>query len=209
MKHQPYLQPPALFDIPALSGTPGGAALPLPPSRELLEFPSLAGLPMWTCVRTRPRWEKKFATWAAGRRIPHFLPVYPRETFSHRKRRVLDHPLFPGYVFVPGDHHKSEFAPSGSVVYVLKPRSDREAVRLSSQLRNIWNGLLQGAQPVPTKELAPGEAVEVTSGPLMGTQGTLLRTGGGMSLILWVDMLGTGVEVRIGPETGVRRVDPC
>lgn len=162
---------------------------------------------MWTCVRTRPRWEKKFAGWAAGQRLPHFLPVYARETISHRKRRISEIPLFSGYVFLAGDYDKEALSRSGSVVYLLKPRSPHEAVQLSMELRHVWQGLEQGAHPLPVREIGVGEDVEIVSGPLMGMQGKLLRRGGDLSLILWVEMLGTGVEVRIGRDVVVRRLD--
>jgi len=167
----------------------------------------LSDLKTWTCVRSRPRWEKKFAAWAAGQRLPHFLPVYARETISHRKRRIAELPLFPGYVFVAGNYDKGAFSRAGSVAYLLKPRSPREAEELSLQLRHVWQGLEQGTHPTPAREIDPGEEVEIGSGPLMGTQGRLLRRGGDMSLILWVNMLGTGVEVRIGQDADVRRLD--
>jgi len=167
----------------------------------------LSDLKTWTCVRSRPRWEKKFAAWAAGQRLPHFLPVYARETISHRKRRIAELPLFPGYVFVAGNYDKGAFSRAGSVAYLLKPRSPHEAEELSLQLLHVWRGLEQGTHPTPARGIDPGEDVEIVSGPLMGTQGRLLRRGGDMSLILWVNMLGTGVEVRIGQDADVRRLD--
>ena len=52
----------------------------------------------WICVRTRPRWEKKFVVWMMERHRTCFLPVFPHETASGRKRRTSLLPLFPGFV---------------------------------------------------------------------------------------------------------------
>lgn len=88
MPGQPFIYPENLFD------------------RDCVQDPA------WTCVRTRPRWEKRFADWLRATRLPHFLPVVPKRTRSHRKERVTELPLFPGYVFVRGAHTKQTFTRS-------------------------------------------------------------------------------------------------
>lgn len=66
---------------------------------------------VWTCARTRPRWEKKFAEWLRNRHQAHFLPVFRRVTISHRKRQISELPLFSGFVFVVGDLTKKDLPP--------------------------------------------------------------------------------------------------
>ena len=90
----------------------------------------------WVCVRTRPRWEKKFAEWMLAQRRPCFMPVFRRETVSGRKRRTSQIPLFPGFVFAGGDLGKKDFAATGCVAYVLRPRGAQETARLHRELRD-------------------------------------------------------------------------
>lgn len=160
----------------------------------------------WTCVRTRPRWEKKFSRWLTAKQIPHFLPTYRKETISHRKRRESELALFPGYVFVVGDHVEKDFSKSGTVVYLLKPRSEAESRQLCGELSSVWLGLAQGSQPVPVLEPVKGEMVEVLSGPLMGTIGRFEKKGKGGRLILWIDMLGAGASVEVTSDIKVRLI---
>ncbi len=155
-------------------------------------------------MRTRPRWEKKFSRWLTANKVAHVLPTYSKETISHRKRRVAELALFPGYVFVVGDHLAKDFSKSGTVVYLLKPRSAHECSQLCAELRNIWLGLAQGSQPVPILEPVKGETVEVLSGPLMGTIGRFEKKGRGGRLVLWVDMLGSGAAVEVPLDIKVR-----
>lgn len=159
----------------------------------------------WTCVRTRPRWEKKFAAWLRGQDRPHFLPVFAHETVSGRKRRVSELPLFPGFVFVAGKLGKKEFSATGCVVYVLAPRGEAEAGQLQRELTGIWRGLTQGAYVAPVRNLAAGETCRIIEGPLQGVEARFERLGRQGRLILQVEMMGGGIAVEI-PEGGVEVV---
>jgi transcription antitermination factor NusG len=156
----------------------------------------------WTCVRTRPRWEKKFAQWLIARQRCCFLPVFPHETVSGRKRRVSDLPLFPGFVFVEGDLSKKDFIQTGSVAYVLRPRSPHEAFQLHRELRNIWCGLTSGLYVTPVQNLAAGETCRIVQGPLQGIEAKFERMGRGGRLVLQVEMMGGGIAVEV-PASGV------
>lgn len=156
----------------------------------------------WTCVRTRPRWEKKFADWMIERRKSCFLPVFLHETDSGRKRRTSELPLFPGFVFVRGDFAKKDFVQTGSVAYVLKPRSAREAEQLSRELKDIWKGLTSGLYVTPVQNLAAGETCRIVSGPLQGVEAKFERMGREGRLVLQVEMMGGGVALEI-PAEGV------
>lgn len=156
----------------------------------------------WTCVRTRPRWEKKFAEWMIERRKSCFLPVFLHETVSGRKRRTSELPLFPGFVFVRGNFAKKDFVQTGCVAYVLKPRSAREAEQLGRELKDIWQGLTSGLYVTPVQNLAAGETCRIVSGPLQGVEAKFERMGRGGRLILQVEMMGGGVALEI-PAEGV------
>lgn len=151
----------------------------------------------WVCVRTRPRWEKKFAEWMLAQRRPCFMPVFRRETVSGRKRRTSQIPLFPGFVFAGGDFSKKDFAATGCVAYVLRPRGLQEAARLHRELYDVWRGLTSGLYVEPVRNLAAGETCRIMSGPLSGVEARFERQGRAGRLILQVEMMGGGVAVEI------------
>jgi len=157
------------------------------------EGPSL----FWTCVRTRPRWEKKFVGWLREKQKHFFLPIFPHVTISGRKRRLSELPLFPGFVFVEGKWTKKDFSRSGMVVYVLQPRGDKEALQLHSELRNIWVGLTSGLYVAPVHNLAVGEVCRIVRGPLQGVEAKFERMGREGRLILQVEMMGGGIAVEV------------
>lgn len=153
----------------------------------------------WTCVRTRPRWEKRFARWLKARRDSHFLPVIPVETYSGRKSRITLQPLFPGYVFLPQNYSKEMLLESGCVTYVLKPRSSVERDKLDSHIINVWRILVDGTHPAMETNYEVGEKVKVLSGALTGIVGEIVHRNS-RRLSIWVDMLGVGVSVVLSPD---------
>lgn len=182
-----------------------GAIFHCHPDNLFAEAAGLAGQP-WTCVRTRPRWEKKFAQWLLGRQVPHFLPLVARRTVSHRKVRHSECPLFPGYVFVPGLHTKQSFAQSGCVVRVLCARSDGESRRLAGEIAAVHRMLALGEQTELVTQWTPGQRVRVLEGPFMGTIGQFVRDAGGGRLIVWVEILGVGAATTLPPDTPLEAV---
>ena len=162
-------------------------------------FGSQSGSPVfWTCVRTRPRWEKKFADWLTGSRIRNFLPIYQKTTVSHRKRRTTQLPLFPGYVFAEGKWTKSDFSRTNSVARVIRPEEGAQAVQLHEELWNIWRGLVSGLYVSPVDCLAQGEYCRIINGSMAGCIGRFERAGRNGSIVLQVDILGCGVAVEVG-----------
>ncbi len=159
----------------------------------------------WTCVRTRPRWEKKLALWLQHRQQQFFLPVFCRETSSGRKRRVSELPLFTGFLFLAGIHTKADLAETGCVAYVLRPRGEAETVQLHRELCGIWCGLTSGLYVTPFQNLAGGEACRIIAGPLRGLEAKFERMGRKGRLILQVEMMGGGIAV----ELPVGEVEPC
>jgi transcription antitermination factor NusG len=153
----------------------------------------------WSCVRTRPQWEKKLTHWLVSKDIPHFLPVYERETISYRKRRKSVLPLFSGYVFVEGAMSKTALGNSAAVAYILCPSCPNEVRQLSAEIRDLWRGLTSGINPLPvsSRDLKTGQRVRITAGPMMGTEGCIQRWGHGGRLILSVALLGGAVSVEV------------
>src|SRR6478672_4761649 len=65
---------------------------PIVPAEGLVE--------QWYAVATNPRHEKWVAQQMRGYGIDHFLPLYKSIRRWKDRRKLLDLPLFPGYLFV-------------------------------------------------------------------------------------------------------------
>ena len=151
----------------------------------------------WTCVRTRPRWEKKFADWASRHDFTHYLPLVRRRTVSHRKVRLSYLPLFPGYVFLLGDLGKKDFQSSGAVVHCLKPTSERQRVQLAMDLWSVAQLLASGQSPVPVPSWEPGEKVRLVGGALAGVTGEIVRRESDSLFIVAIEFLGVATAITV------------
>ncbi len=186
MKTQPYIYPDSLFT----------QALP-------------AADCQWGCLRTRAQWEKKIALWLRAERVAHFLPVFEKETISHRKRRTSVLPLFGGYIFVAGDFPYEKLQKNGTWFDIIKPRSPQESRLLDLELKNLWHGLATATQalPVTTPHFAIGQKVRITSGPMTGVEGCILKQDQSRWLTLSLQILGTAVAVDLPEYCTVEPID--
>src|SRR5271167_4703779 len=57
----------------------------------------------WYAIQTMPRHERKVAAELQRKDLPTFLPLFPSTRHWSDRQRVLDLPLFPGYVFLQMD----------------------------------------------------------------------------------------------------------
>ncbi len=164
---------------------------------DVFEAPDSVEIPEWTCVRTRPRWEKKFARIMARRGERLFLPVARKEVVSFRHRRVHEILLFPGYVFIARNARKNEFTAERIVVRLLRPSGPADNRILHEQLKQVWLGIRSGTILRPVHGFGKGEPCEITDGPMRGTRGRYERPGRQGRVILAVEMLGMGASIEL------------
>lgn len=155
----------------------------------------------WHAIRTRSRQEQVVSRYLRAQGLEEFLPVYQvRRRWSDRVK-VLDVPLFDGYVFCRFDDQRmTPVLSAPGVVHVVSfdgtpapiPDGEIEAVRqlVDSRLP---------ASPCPY--LKEGAAVRIRSGPMKGVEGRLVAIQNRYRLRLSVHMLQRSVEVEIDPES--------
>lgn len=173
--------------------------------RDLFELAPSSSPVFWTCVRARPRWEKKLCRILRSQSMPHYMPVVPHQSYSGRKLRTASKPLFPGFVFVMGSHTKGSFKDSGCVVNILKPSCATHIDELDSQIRAVHCMLAFGEPVRLINQYEIGDRVTIGSGPLRGLSGTVTSTGNARRLVLWIDMLGVGAFVHLAFDTVLAR----
>jgi transcription antitermination factor NusG len=105
-------------------------------------------------------------------------------------------PIFPGYVFARFNPGQRTRILEVSMVYSIvstrgapTPLPDEEVARLRLALET------RQAHPHPYVRV--GNRVRVRSGPLAGLEGIVVRTYGGLSVVLSVDMIQKSVAVHV------------
>ncbi len=148
----------------------------------------------WWCLHTKPRQEKAVARLLRFQDIAYYLPqaVKVERTPRGRKTRSLI-PLFPGYLFLLGpDSARTEAVRTNRLVQVLDVVDQENLVR---ELRQIHRMLTSGLPVLPEPALPVGSRVRITSGPLTGIEGVILRHGKRDQFVAVVHFLGRGATV--------------
>jgi transcriptional antiterminator NusG len=151
----------------------------------------------WYAVWTRSRHEQVVRTQLDEKQVTAFLPTMTRWSRWKDRKKQIDVPLFPGYVFArfdPGER-LSVLKCSGVVSIVSfngepAPVPDHEI----ESIRTLVASTLP-YDPCPT--IKTGTMVEVSHGPLKGVVGRLTRKGTQSRLILSVDLIGQAVSVQV------------
>jgi transcription antitermination factor NusG len=174
--------------------------LPLEPfvyPEELLTQPAANGddPSRWWVLHTRPRAEKNMARQLLGRGLHFFLPLYQRQWRNKGRLFKSHNPLFPGYIFLRGDETGRVQALETNLVASCIPVSDQP--RLHADLARVYRLMQSDASMIPEEHLFPGAPIEITSGPLAGLTGTVIRRGAQLRVFVEVQILQRGVSVEI------------
>lgn len=151
----------------------------------------------WYAAYTMSRHEKRVAAHCERIGIEYFLPLYlSRRKWKNRTTVDLELPLFPNYVFVqlePGDYGPLLRIPGllstvgNAAGPVTIPGSEIEALRRVVKCERV--------EPHPS--IAVGDRVRVSTGPLEGITGVVVRTGNSLRLVVTLDLIGKGISVEI------------
>ena len=160
---------------------------------------SLAATPVivqWFAIQTRSRQERIVARELARHGLEAFLPlVRLRRRWSDRIR-VVETPLFPGYVFVRCEATDRRAATARGSVRVVGVNGTPSAIP-SDEIDAIRAAAASSVLFEPLARLVPGQAVEVIRGPLAGFEGTLVRRGEKYRLVIVVPLLGRGIAADV------------
>ena len=152
--------------------------------------------PQWYVVYTSPRHEKAAANHLNERSVEQFLPLFSSARLWNGRRAVVQMPLFPGYLFARiRSCDRLQVLEAPGVIRIigfngqLTPVADEviESLKASLQLRK--------SQPHPF--LAVGKRVRITTGPLRGLEGVVLREAHALRMIVSIDSIMRSFSVEL------------
>jgi transcription antitermination factor NusG len=154
----------------------------------------------WYVAHTRSNHEKRVAEQLDRRAVEHFLPLYQSVRKWADRRKRLEIPLFPGYIFVR--------LPLQERLRVLEIPSVARLVGFDNlpttlpdnEVEMLRNGLTGQLRAVPHPYLKVGRRVRIIRGPLENREGILLRNKGDFRVVLSVDLIMRSVAVEVGAE---------
>jgi transcription antitermination factor NusG len=154
----------------------------------------------WYALHVRSRHEKTVFAQLEAKQFKALLPLYKARNRWRDRWKVVELPLFPGYVFCsfhPGNH--SPIVATSGVIDIVRIGSVPAAVDATEieAIRRAASSPLP-IQPCPT--LIIGRRVVINDGPLVGVSGTLIEVRNGPRLLLSVELLRRSVLVEIARE---------
>jgi transcription antitermination factor NusG len=153
--------------------------------------------PLWYAAYTRSHHEKSVSEQLQARTVEHFLPLYETVRKWKDRRKRMELPLFPSYIFVhiPLHERLRVLAVPGVVRLVgfdnhpaALPDAEIEA------LRSVTGG---GLRSEPHPYLTVGRRVRVARGALAGMEGVLVRKKGRVRLILSIDLIRQSAVIEV------------
>ena len=161
----------------------------------------------WYAIFTKPRSEKKVYQRMKDNEIEAFLPLVKTVRQWSDRKKTLEVPLIPSYIFVHmPEKELYKTLPIQGTVSVLKhlgkPARIREVeidnLRIlsnNSESHNITQGI----------SVSKGDDVEVTNGPFMGLIATCVNEGKNHRVVVNIDSLGSSFNVNI-PLSFLRKI---
>jgi len=151
----------------------------------------------WYAVWTRSRHEQVVRTQLDEKHVPAFLPTMRRWSRWKDRKKQIDVPLFPGYVFARFE--------AGERLSVLKCSGVVSIVSFDGEPAPVPDHEIEGIRTLvestlpydPCPTIKTGTLVEVSHGPLKGVVGRLVRKGAHARLVLSVDLIGQAVSVEV------------
>jgi len=157
----------------------------------------------WYVIYTKPRHEKKVVDQLTEMNIETFLPKITTLRKWHDRKKYLEMPLFPSYVFVylraEQDYFKSLL--NESALYYVRMGKKIASVSNSSidEIRMIVN--IYRDIEVSTENFLPGKKLSIKEGPFTGYSCEVVEYHGKKKIIVRVDLLQRSVLVNLSVES--------
>ncbi len=152
----------------------------------------------WYAVYTRSRHEKVVAEELWLRQIESFLPLQERLSRWKDRRKLVQFPLFPGYLFVHTEmrSHRLDILRVPSVVRIIGFNGVPEPIP-QAQIEAVKNLVFNKIPLDPHPFIREGDRVRIIRGPLRGLDGLLVEKRNRYTFILSIDLIQQSVACEI------------
>ena len=154
----------------------------------------------WFAVRVRSNYEKPVSAVLRGKGFEEFVPTYRAKRQWSDRIKVIDLPLFPGYLFCRLDLNKRlPLLTTPGFLYLVgkgkmpEPVDEREILAIQSVLRS-------GIPALPWPSVIVGQKVRLERGPLRGVEGVVDKIADQHRIFVNVTLLQRSVSVQVDPD---------
>ena len=154
----------------------------------------------WYAIYTKPRHEFVVHGELQKKGIESFLPTFKRLQQWKDRKKFVEFPLFPGYLFVHVQHDSSAFLnvlKTRSVVTFISSTPGNPSTVAVEEIQSLKLLLDSGEELDVYPNLKEGELIRVKRGPLKGAEGILSVKENQYQFLVNIHLLGRSVGVKM------------
>lgn len=151
----------------------------------------------WFALQVRSKQELGIANFLRSRGYDPFVPLYRCRKLWSDRTKIVDAPLFPGYMFCRLNLHNRLPVLMAPGVIRIVGRNRLPAPLDEAEINAIQTIVTSGLPNQPWPFLQVGDRVQIEAGPLRGLDGILVEVRGSHRLILSVTLIQRSVAVEI------------
>jgi transcriptional antiterminator RfaH len=153
----------------------------------------------WYVIYTMPRHEKTVHNRLAEKKVDSFLPTRKALRIWHDRKKFVDEPLFPSYVFIYLKDMQSYYEgmeAKGSLYYV---RAGKELARVNDSVVNNIKLAIDKADEIEVSDspFQPGRRMVISQGPLCGLACEVVETWSKLKILVRVDLLQRNILLKV------------
>ncbi|NIT59129.1 MAG: UpxY family transcription antiterminator [Aliifodinibius sp.] len=165
--------------------------------RQCFEKSDIQNNRYWYALYTRPRFEKKIEKKLTDLNIECFLPLKTVTKYWSDRKKLLEEPLFPSYVFVYANSKQRYEALQPDGVVRMVTFSGGPARIPDEQIEAVRRILHSGYLPTVDNNLSKGDRVEIIAGPLIGLKGFVSEPRGHHYFSIFIDGICQSMSINI------------
>lgn len=145
--------------------------------------------PSWFAIQVAPRAEKRVAEYLAYKGHQSFLPLCRSLRRWSDRRKLLEMPLIPGYVFCRMGEAATGMVLTTPGIVRIVGFGGKPAPVAEEEIRTLEQVVRSGVDASPAQFVKVGQKVEVKNGPLSGIAGIIIQIKNHRRLIISVETL--------------------
>jgi len=156
----------------------------------------------WYLIYTKPRHEKKVHTSLNEMSIKAYLPLSKKLRTWHDRKKYVDEPLFPSYIFVylkDMQNYYDGVDTEGALYYV---RTGKEIARVNETVVNNIKLIASQDRELEVSEsrFEPGQKLFISKGALTGLACELVQVNNRQKLLVRVELLQRNLLLAMPPD---------
>lgn len=152
----------------------------------------------WYAVYTRCHQERMVKAQLDGRDVENFLPTFERISQWKDRKKLIQVPLFPGYLFVKISLlRRLEVLKAYGAVQIVGNSTGPVPIP-EEQIANVRTFVEVGLKCDPHPYLKIGTKAKIKEGPLAGFEGILIRKKNRSLFVLSIDLIQRSISVELG-----------